>query len=303
MVGKAFSLIFMIGLLSCSSGGDDPVPPASGGQDDDDIVAEPDNIVFDATFAGLTDLPPDTGGEHIAKPIENLLSPLGHYIYLPGGYDGNALQYPLIVFLHGAGEQGDSRVDPAELDRVLTHGPPSLIENNNWNPTYPSIVVSPQTNVGDWVPATVHGFINYLLNNYQVNDARIYLTGLSMGGRGCWSYVAELAENSHASAIVPICGNGNPSQADQLGSTPIWAFHGEEDNIISAFGGNGSVPMVERINDSEPLFPAKVTIYPGVGHDSWTRTYNNAGMGDESAEYDAFNMSIYDWMFQYRKDN
>lgn len=250
----------------------------------------------------LADLPEDIGGTHEAKPEGSTDASLEHYIYVPGGYDSNDLNYPLIVFLHGQGEAANYG-GGQPLSAVTRHGPPKLIEGGTWNPTYPTIVASPQApNSGGWNSTEIHDFITYLTDTYRVNPQRIYLTGLSLGGMGTWTYVGNLRENSYAAAIVPICGRYSTAAANRFLTTPIWAFHGAEDRTIEAFIENGSVPMIEAINELSPDTPAKVTIYTGVGHDSWTRTYDGSGMGDESDEYDSFEMSIYDWMFQYKKE-
>lgn len=252
--------------------------------------------------ADLANLPADTGGIHEAKSTGSTEAGLEHYIYIPGGYDSNNLNYPLIVFLHGQGEAANFG-GGQPLSAVTKHGPPKLIEGGDWNPSYPTIVASPQApNSGGWNSTEIHDFITYLIDTYRVNPQRIYLTGLSLGGMGTWAYVGNLREDSYAAAIVPICGRYSTAAADRFLSTPIWAFHGAKDTTIKPFENSGSPLMVEAINELSPDVPAKVTIYPGVGHDSWTRTYNGSGMGDESDEYDPFDMSIYDWMFQYSKE-
>lgn len=301
MKKKRFVILFIVALISCSKGDDKPPPPISD-PNDDEIVVETKNILFDPEFTNLTGLPKDEGGQHIANPVSNLLSPLGHYIYTPSSYDSNNMDYPLIIFLHGGGERGNSFQDANDLEKVLVHGPPFLIESNQWNPKFPCIVASPQIGSGSWSPSIVDGFIRHLLRTYRINKTRIYLTGLSMGGRGCWSYVGKNGRDGFATAMVPICGSGDPSQKNNLSTLPIWAFHGAEDDVISAFTQNGSVPMVDEINKNNPIFEAKVTIYPNIGHNSWTQTYSGTGMGTESTDYDAFEMSIFNWMFQYRKE-
>ncbi len=260
-------------------------------------ISEPNKIiVIDSTFTGLLDLPADTGGEHKAYPL-NLQSNeglgVGYYAYTPGGYYDNDKEYPLILFLHGFGQSG-TRGFPQLLDKVLEHGPPKLIENNNWNPTYPSLVFSPQIDGGDWEPRVVHNVIEYLIATYRVNIERIYITGLSMGGRGCWFYEGDMEYDSYAAAIVPICGRGEAASLQNLVNTPIWAFHGADDTVVELFRNGGSLQMVSQINTNDPTFKAKMTIYPEVGHDSWQRTYDSSGMGMESLEHDPFDMTIYD---------
>jgi predicted peptidase len=258
-------------------------------------------IVFDSEFSGLVDLPIDDGGEHKAHLLNSVDSDYGFYAYTPGGYDDNEIKYPLILFLHGSGQAG-SRDFPESLHKVLEHGPPKLIKNNNWKPTYPSLVISPQNIEGDsWYPHKVHRFIAYLIDNYRVNTKRIYITGLSLGGAGCWWYEEIMGDDSYATALVPICARG-PSSVENLLNTPIWAFHGADDTVVKPFTNNGSFQMVNKINDNGPKFKAKLTIYPEVYHNSWIRTYNSSGMGTESLEYDPFDMTIYDWMFQFRKE-
>ncbi len=123
-----------------------------------------------------------------------------------------------------------------------------------------------------------------------------------MGARGTWAYQAEFGSEGLAAAMVPICGAGELSKVKNLLSIPIWAFHGEDDTVIKPFINGGSVPMVKTINAYSPVFKAKVTIFPHVGHNSWIKTYNNSGLGTSSDRYDPFDMTIYDWMFQYRKE-
>src|SRR5689334_15681257 len=80
----------------------------------------------------LSSLPPDTGGEHIAEPLNPSTNIYGHCTYLPGGYKDNNQEYPLIIFLHGSGEKGNSLTKPADLAFVLRNGPPKLIDKKTW---------------------------------------------------------------------------------------------------------------------------------------------------------------------------
>ncbi|WP_430967258.1 hypothetical protein [Spongiimicrobium sp. 2-473A-2-J] len=292
-------------VVSCSSSNDEGTVAAQEGHEivepSDGEGTEMENpVVFDTS--DLENLPMDNGGSHVAHLKGSTIAAYGYYVYTPSDYSIDGPEYPLILFLHGWGARGDSRSDPSELERVLAAGPPHLIDTNNWNPSYPCIVVSPQLTVDYWNVDQVHLFIGYLINTYKINTKRIYLTGLSLGGGGTWFYVGNKGKESYAAAIVPICGSGYPTLLENLSSTPVWAFHGASDPVVAAFTENGSVPMVAAINELNPIVKAKVTIYPGVGHDSWTRTYNGTGMGTASATYDAFEMSIYDWMFQYKKE-
>jgi len=211
------------------------------------------------------------------------------------------MDYPLLVFLHGSGEKGNSATDPAQLARVLKNGPPKLIQNRLWNPDYPMLVASPQA-VSGWNASEIHNFIEYLMENYRINPERIYLSGLSMGGYGTFNYLTTYGNEGYVAAAVPICGSGNPSKVEKCSQIPIWAFHGEEDTTVRP---SGSIDFVTAFNNQDPAprYAAKLTLYPGVTHNSWSRTYDGSGMGQESPDYDAFHISIYSWMFQYKKAN
>jgi len=247
----------------------------------------------------LSNLPLDTGGIQKAYVHESTNSPYGFYAYTPSSYEEGGPEFPLLVFLHGAGEKGNSANDPGKLELVLRNGPPKLIQREEWDPTYPLIVVSPQCHDGGWNADKIHEFIGYLIDHYQLNRRRIYLTGLSMGGYGTFSYVGNYGDDSFVAACVPICGGGSPSKANNFLNIPTWAFHGDADGTVSV---NNSIIMIEAINALNPLSKAKLSIYPGVGHNSWSMTYDGTGMGTESNDYDAFNQSIYDWMFEFQKE-
>src|SRR5690606_8210741 len=99
-----------------------------------------------------------------------------------------------------------------------------------------------------------------------VDRDRVYLTGLSMGGYGSWELAARKPELF--AAVVPICGGGDVKQAPRLAKLPIWAFHGAADDVVPV---KCTQEMIEAIREAggDPRY----TEYPGVGHDSWTRTY------------------------------
>ncbi len=297
---RAFMLSFMLlGLFfSCNNESSSESVMAPVNQENQNQIVE---AIIDDSDLKL--LPKDAGGKQEALPLGSTPATFGYNIYLPSGYTEDGPEYPLLVFLHGWGGQGDSSLDPAVLERITYQGPPGMIRSGIWNPTYPFIVVSPQAHPEEyWYPEEVHDFINYLLETYQINAQRIYLTGLSMGGGGCWYYVGEIEDN-HAAAIVPIAASGLPSLVENLKKIPIWAFHGADDSTVLAYEGYGSVPMVEMINTASPLIPAKITVYPKTGHNSWSKTYRGTGMFTGDFRHDQYNMDIYDWMLQYRKND
>lgn len=297
--------IFLITLfVGCSSSSDDnerrSTNPDELRIDLDDITPEEPTI----DTSDLLFLPKDDGeGQHIAYPRLSTLAFYGHYLYTPSDYLDNAYEYPLIIFLHGwTLETFDSAINPEDLDAVLTHGPPSMIELGKWDPSYPFIVASPQLVDQYWTSNGIHTFIEYLTEYYRVNKNRIYLTGLSLGGGEAWHYIAEKSDESLVAAIVPIAASYFPTEADKYKNIPICAFHGANDATVNAFANGGSVEMVSTINQIKPRVRAKVTIFPNTGHDSWTKTYNSFGMGSEDKWYNKFEKSIYDWMLQYKKE-
>jgi len=246
----------------------------------------------------LSALPPDNGGTHEAMAYGATAAPFGYYIYTPGGYTENGVEYPLMVFLHGAGEIGYSGTDPAILDKILVTGIPELINTKRWHPSYPMIVVSPQCPERQWNTAKIHELIKFITEQYRVNSKRIYITGLSMGAIGTYSYIQDYGGSSYVAAAVPIAGRGDIYKGSSFQDIPVWAFHGDADPIVDV---SNSISMIAAINDAHPAIRALLTIYPGVGHDSWSRTYDESGMGQESPDYDPFGISIFDWMLEYVK--
>lgn len=224
----------------------------------------------------------------------------GFYEYLPEGYTPNGAPYPLIVYLHGQGDEGNGSTDlPMLLDTALPkyiadgQFPNSFFVNNQ---TFRFIVISPQ--FAEWpTPADVEAVINYAVNSYNVNNQRIYLTGMSMGGGVTWDYAGSSTTNSRRlAAIVPVCGASNPTgaAANNIAATnlPVWATHNQDDPQVTVAYTNGYVDLINNRNPApNPL--AKKTIFPVSGHDAWTTTYNPA--------YEENGMNIYEWMLQYQR--
>jgi len=185
--------------------------------------------------------------------------------YFPKDYDKKD-KWPLLLFLHGAGERGTN------LNQVKVHGPPKLAAEGKLDEF---IVVSPQCPSNDYWNR--HGQITNLIalldhmeEKYKVDSDRIYVTGLSMGGFGTWQLATTLSDR--IAAAVPICGGSNWANSFVLAQTqmPIWAFHGDADSVVPVELTTDMIDQIQKIGGN-----AKVTIYPGVGHDSWTETYNN----------------------------
>jgi predicted peptidase len=198
---------------------------------------------------------------------------LNYLLWLPGDYKKEKNKsYPLLIFLHGSGERGDS------IELVKKHGPPSFVDSR---PHFPFITVSPQCPEGSWWNVEdLQVMLEQLLVKFRIDTNRIYLTGLSMGGFGTWSWACRYP--SQFAAIAPVCGGGDVIFADELINLPVWAFHGESDPVVPV---NRTVEMVEAVNAYGGS--ARMTIYPGVGHDSWINAYNEP--------------DLYKWLLEQRK--
>ncbi len=186
-----------------------------------------------------------------------------YLLHLPKGYERGRKRWPLLLFLHGAGERG------RDLELVKKHGPPRLIAEGH---EFPFIVVSPQCPARQWWSNDVlSALLDEIIANYRVDERRVYLTGLSMGGYGTWGLACEHPERF--AAIVPICGGGNRLLAHALKHVPVWAFHGAKDDVVPVAESEKMVAAVKAAGGR-----AKLTIYPDAGHDSWTATYANPAL-------------------------
>lgn len=185
-------------------------------------------------------------------------------LFLPQSYGQDAgKKWPLIVFLHGSGERGD------DINQVKKHGPPKMLDEQ---PDFPFIVASPQAAANtDWSSASVNALVDELVRQLAVDVNRIYLTGLSRGGHGTWAIAADRPERF--AAIAPVCGVSDPAKACALKGVPVWAFHGEDDEVVSLASDARMVDAVRACGGA-----VKFTVYPGVGHDAWSPTYANPAL-------------------------
>ncbi|MCL2304517.1 MAG: prolyl oligopeptidase family serine peptidase [Planctomycetaceae bacterium] len=188
-----------------------------------------------------------------------------YLLFLPKDYDATTEKsWPLLLFLHGAGERGD------DLEKVTVHGPPKLLKDSAYREKCPFIVVSPQCRENFfWSPKQLLLLLDGIEKEYNVDQSRVYVTGLSMGGFGSWMLAAEAPDRF--AAVAPICGGFQVEQASKLVDVPIWAFHGLKDTVVPAKLSIDMVAAVEVAGGKK----IKLTLYPEAGHDSWTETYNN----------------------------
>ncbi len=199
---------------------------------------------------------------------------LNYLLYLPPGYENNKSErWPLVVFLHGAGERGN------DLNLVKVHGPPKLVEAGE---SFPFILVSPQCPEDDWWPwQPVMELIEHIKKKQRVDPDRVYLTGLSMGGYGTWHFATRYPDKF--AAVAPICGGGTPYLCKRMPHLPVWAFHGAKDQTVPLEESSRMIEALKKAGSTT----AKLTVYPEATHDSWTEAYNTK--------------ELYDWLLSQRR--
>lgn len=188
------------------------------------------------------------------------------YNYLlskPDGYDADpSKKWPLILFLHGAGERGNN------LENLKKHGPPKLVAAGQ---KIPALIVSPQCPSGElWNTHGVKALTDLMVKSHRVDASRIYLTGLSMGGFGTWETIMEYPQTY--AAAVPICGGAGVRfiMADRIQKLPVWIFHGAKDSVVEPALSKRMYDVLTKLKA-----PVKLTMYPNAAHDSWTAAYND----------------------------
>lgn len=194
--------------------------------------------------------------------------------------------YPLVIFLHGSGERGDDN------KAQLKHGVAGFASAERMK-EFPCFLIAPQCpkdsswaasgkGFGDGKPGKlVLDLIEKTCKDLPIDTKRIYLTGLSMGGYGTWNLLAQKPDLFAAG--IPICGGGDEKDAGKLAKIPIWIFHGDKDNAVKVERSRTMVAAIEKAGGKP-----KYTEYPGVGHDSWSRTY-----ADEK---------VLTWLFEQKKE-
>lgn len=193
---------------------------------------------------------------------------LDYLLFLPKDYETDKTKrWPLMLFLHGAGERG------TDVNRVAKHGPPMIVRDR---PDFPFILVSPQCPPDQWWSA--EGLVKLLDEceaSLRVDHERVYLTGLSMGGFGTWQL--GLRNPERFAAIAPICGGGEARQVRMAArnpafkTLPIWAFHGAKDPVVPMAESERMVEAVKAAGNPN----VRLTIYPDEQHESWIPAYAN----------------------------
>lgn len=212
---------------------------------------------------------------------------LPYRLLKPKDYDP-ARRYPLVLFLHGAGERGTDNA------KQLTHGAREFATPER-QAKYPCFVVAPQCPEGiKWVDvdwgADAHvqpvqpteptrlalALVASLQHEFSIDARRLYVTGLSMGGFGTWDIITRYPRQF--AAAVPVCGGADESKAPLIARMPIWAFHGDQDTTVKTKRSRNMIAAL-RAAEGNPRY----TEYPGVGHGCWGPAYATA--------------ALYEWLF------
>jgi predicted peptidase len=226
--------------------------------------------------------PPATG--FINKTLVKENGTMPYVLYVPRGYDA-AREWPLVVFLHGAGERGSDGL--IQSDVGIGHA----IRKNPER--FPCLVLMPQCPVDkfwDVMIGDIEKMMDAARGEYRVDPARITLTGLSMGGYATWMWGPNRLDLF--AALMPICGGGDPrdlrhlisvemdvekygtaeERVPGLATVPIRAFHGKKDDVVPPFRSQQMVKMVKEAGGD-----VQYTEYPEDGHNSWDSTYGDPG--------------------------
>ena len=214
-------------------------------------------------------------------------------LYTPPAYSSDASTYPLLLSLHSKGEVGD---DLTELTSKNPEQMPSrLIYLNRWPQDLPFIVLTPQLKPdpsdpdAQWPVDYIDEVLTYVLANFRVDQNRIYVTGISRGGTGTWTYTAAYPQK--VAAIIPISGRTDLTHACQLKDIPVWTFNGDGDLVVVP---QYSIDISDEINACQPTgrYTPHTTILNARDHNGWNEVYNG------SSGY-----KIYEWLLMFRKND
>ncbi len=198
-----------------------------------------------------------------------------YLIYLPNSYYTNSKEpMPLVLFLHGRGERGN------DLNLLKRQALPKYIAEENAD--YPFIMIAPQLSESEeeWYTQDLIKLIEDIESDYNIDEDRIYLSGISLGGNGVWKLATEYP-NKFA-ALIPISGWGDTSRICKIRNTNVWAFHGARDTLITP---DKTIDVIDRLQYCNQN--TWYTIFPNAKHDAWTEAYKNS--------------ILIEWMLEQRK--
>lgn len=196
-----------------------------------------------------------------------------YQLFLPGDYGNRRKKWPLILYLHGASLRGDN------IDKVKKYGLPRKIVSEA---DFPFIVLSPQCPPHQgWRDAEwLIDLLDQIIAEYAVDPRRVYLTGVSLGGGGTWYWAGKYPERF--AAIAPLCGYGDPQQAEALKNVPVWVFHGAKDRVVPVSVSEAMVTALRKTGGE-----VKFTKFPEAGHSIVEEVYSDD--------------NLYKWFLKHRR--
>lgn len=230
------------------------------------------------------------GGEIVSDIFVSEKDTLPFQFISPGNTD-TMQKYPLVIWLHGKGERGtDNKKQMTLIKKWL---PDSLQKDK-----YKSFLLAPQCSEDRYwsnydkladkisfdsitpeIQITLMKLIDSIMVQYPIDPNRIYIMGISMGGFGAFDLITRYPD--FFAAAVPICGGADPRMADEISKTPVWAFHGDKDNVVNK---RHSVLVMKSVEDANHKF----TLYSETGHDCWNKSFKEP--------------LLLQWMFYYNKE-
>ena len=194
-----------------------------------------------------------------------------YWLYLPEGHSKKSQKWPMILFLHGSFQQG------RDLSTIGTPIPPNVDDIKN---DFPFVVVTPQCpdEYDAWPSDLLVDLVDEIVLKYDVDARRVFVTGVSLGGRGSWSVAVDYPDRF--AAIVPVCGTyDHPERIGRIKDVPVWAFHGDQDKVVLFSDVKKMVEDLKACGGN-----VKFTVYQGAGHGISGRTYRNK--------------ELYEWLLQ-----
>ncbi len=255
----------------------------------------PDNDPVPAPPAGNPHVPVSMVLSAIHRSVNDKIG--GYYVALPSNYGQTTQSYPLLVYMHGAGQLGNGNSD---LPLLLKDGVGQVINDKKFpgsfmvnERSYSFIVLMPQ--VKSFPGAReVQDCIELAKKTWRIDASRIYLSGLSAGSMASCDFAADHA--SKIAALVPMAGVSGDfayttkCQKIVAAHLPVWVFHSQDDPQVNVSLARG---FVDKMTSLQPAIPPRLTIWPNGGHDAWTRAVDPA--------YKENGMNIYEWMLQYHR--
>ena len=188
-----------------------------------------------------------------------------YVVFVPANHDKNK-PTPVLLFLHGAGETKGGNAMP--IDQGIA---PHIKRMEDKKQPFKFVTIIPQAETRGWQAEGPNGkramaMLDEVVKEYNGDPKRLYLTGLSMGGFGTWSFAA--AHPDKFAAIAPICGGGKAEWAEKIKDIPCWCFHGDQDGAVKVQLSRDMIDALKKAG-GKPRY----TEFPHVGHNSWDAAY------------------------------